>query len=545
MNSVSNIAPFSIAQEQLEAKRAENPKEIKGLSAQEEKLLALRQEFGEYKKDSFVFYPTYYKHLKALRKKEPYLTDEAQLFDCLCEYALYNNEPNLEELSEVNAELWEDLKADVDRIAKKSKKTTDNTTDNQERGFSLLRSHYEIIIEIAEGNAEWLELFNIYCLFGLNLQEPEESQIQSLSKIAKVYWIKDKPNLISNWIKLYNGQRGGKFGGVRKNNTPQADSTNTPPIPQADPTHTPSEPQPLSNNKNNNNRENNNNKNRERNKDENGNEVVSSSLSQDNNFSSSLSSHTPTLQEIEDYILSQEDIFVYPRKFYNHYTEGNLSFPKDWKATLRKWSDNERDKEGAKEELRYLRNQRENIEIRKLYSALYEKYKEPLYSDGISESFRNEIKIKYDVYRNLHKKGVPDQQILDTILLLIEMKHFPFIPTFCELSQFILNIDRVRKYWELSKPMYEEFITNLKKEGIDERVISYADTSFYCGEYWQMKRKGINTDLLYKAVREANKAPESLNCKYALYDILDKVIKADQAKAEQEETQADDEAHIE
>ena len=211
-----------------------------------------------------MFYPTYYKHLKALRKKEPYLTDEAQLFDCLCEYALYSNEPNLEELSEVNAELWEDIKADVDRIAKKSKKTT----DNQERGFSLLRSHYEIITEIAEVNAEWLELFNIYCLFGLNLQEPEESQIQSLSKIAKVYWIKDKPNLISNWIKLYNGQKGGKFGGVRKNNTPQADPTNTP-----------SEPQPLSNNNKNNNRENNNNKNRERNKNENDNDVASSSLS--------------------------------------------------------------------------------------------------------------------------------------------------------------------------------------------------------------------------------------------------------------------------
>lgn len=535
MNSVSNITPSSIAQEQLEAKRAENPKEIRGLSAQEEKLLALRQEFGEYKKDSFVFYPTYYKHLKALRKKEPYLTDEAQLFDCLCEYALYNSEPNLEELSEVNAELWEDIKADVDRIAKKSKKTTDNTTDNQERGFSLLRSHYEIITEIAEGNAEWLELFNIYCLFGLNLQEPEESQIQSLSKIAKVYWIKDKPNLISNWIKLYNGQKGGKFGGVRKNNTPQADPTNTPTIPQADPTNTPSEPQPLSNNNKNNNRENNNNnnKNRERNKNENGNEVASS-LSHDNNFSSSLSSpNKPTLQDIEDYILSQEDIFVYPRKFYNHYTEGNLSFPKDWKATLRKWSDNERDKEGAKEELLYLRNQREHKEIRTLYDALYEKYKEPLFSDGISESFRNEINIKYDVYRNLHKKGVPDQQILDTILLLIEMKHFPFIPNFCELSQFILNIDRVRKYWELSKPMYEEFITTLKKEGIDERVISYADTSFYCRGYWQMERKGMNTDLLYKAVREANKAPESLNYKYALYDILENVIKADQAKAEQ------------
>ena len=160
MNSVSNITPSSIAQEQLEVKRAETPKEVRGLSAQEEKLLALRQEFGEYKKDSFVFYPTYYKHLKALRKKELYLTDEAQLFDCLCEYALYGNEPNLEELSEVNVELWEDIKADVDRIAKKSKKPTDNNTENQERGFSLLRSHYEIITEIAEGNAEWLVLFN-------------------------------------------------------------------------------------------------------------------------------------------------------------------------------------------------------------------------------------------------------------------------------------------------------------------------------------------------------------------------------------------------
>ena len=284
MNSGNNITPSSIAKEQLEAKRAENPKEIRGLSAQEEKLLALRQEFGERKKDSFVFYPTYYKHLKALRKKEPYLTDEAQLFDCLCEYALYSNEPNLEELSEVNAELWEDIKADVDRIAKKSKKTTDNTTDNQERGVSLLRSHYEIITEIAEVNAEWLELFNIYCLFGLNLQEPEESQIQSLSKIAKVYWIKDKPNLISNWIKLYNGQKGGKFGGVRKNNTPQADPTITPHRPHTDPTNTPSEPQPLSNNNKNNNRENNNHKNRERNKNENDNDVASSSLSQDNNF---------------------------------------------------------------------------------------------------------------------------------------------------------------------------------------------------------------------------------------------------------------------
>ena len=57
-----------------------------------------------------------------------------------------------------------------------------------------------------------------------------------------------------------------------------------------------------------------------------------------------------------------------------------------------------------------------------------------------------------------------------------------------------------------------------------------------------MKKKGINTDLIYKAVREANKAPESLDYKYTLFDILDNVIKEDQAKAEQEETQADDEA---
>ena len=287
----------------------------------------------------------------------------------------------------------------------------------------------------------------MYCLFGLNLQEPEESQILSLSKIAKVYWIKDKPNLISNWIKLYNGQKGGKFGGVRKNNTPHTDPTNTPPLPHTDPANTPSEPQPLSNNNKNNNRENNKNNNRERNENENCNEVASS-LSQDNNFSSSLSSSslsssaTPTLQEIEDYILSQEDIFVYPRKFYNHYAEGNLSFPKDWKAILRKWSDNERDKEGAKEELRYLRNQREIKEICNLRDALYEKYKEPLYSDGISESLRREFNIKYDEYKDLHKKGIPDQQILDTILLLIEMKHFPFIPNTCEKIRKSLKITK-------------------------------------------------------------------------------------------------------
>ena len=41
MNSGNNITPSSIAKEQLEAKRAENPKEIRGLSAQEEKLLCV------------------------------------------------------------------------------------------------------------------------------------------------------------------------------------------------------------------------------------------------------------------------------------------------------------------------------------------------------------------------------------------------------------------------------------------------------------------------------------------------------------------------
>lgn len=39
MNSGNNITPSSIAKEQLEAKRAENPKEIRGLSAQEENSL--------------------------------------------------------------------------------------------------------------------------------------------------------------------------------------------------------------------------------------------------------------------------------------------------------------------------------------------------------------------------------------------------------------------------------------------------------------------------------------------------------------------------
>lgn len=192
--------------------------------------------------------------------------------------------------------------------------------------------------------------------------------------------------------------------------------------------------------------------------------------------------------------------------------------------------------------MRSLRNQRENKEIRTLYDALYEKYKEPLYSDGISKDLREFLLMKFEEYKALHKKGIPDQQILDTILLLIEMKHYPYIPGICDMPAFVLNIDRVRKYWELSKPLYEEFIATLKKEGIDERVISYADTYFYCRVYWQMKRKGINTDLIYTAVREANKAPESLDYKYALFDILENVIKEDQAKAEQEETQADDEA---
>ena len=519
MNSVNNITPSSIAQEQLEAKRAENPKEVRGLSAQEEKLLALRQEFGERKKDTFVMYEPYYKHIKAVMKKENFVSDEAQFFECLCEYGLYEKEPsdNLEDNALFDL-FWEDCKRQIDKSREKDKTKT-------KEGFTFWRTFYNAIYEdTPTNNPEWLTLFNIYCLYGFDMAEPEPEELQSLNKIARKCWAMDKPHFVANWTKVYNGNKGGRpkpthNQPITKDNQPLTKDN-----------------QPLSNK----NKNKNENINEKENENENSNEVASSSLSQDN-FSSS-PTPTPTLQDIEDYILSQEDIFVYPGRFYYHYAESDAPFPKDWKAKLRIWSDNERDKQGAKEELRYLRNQRENIEIHKLYSALYEKYKEPLYSDGISKSLRNEIMIKYDVYKSLHKKGVPDQQILDTILLLIEMKHYPFIPNFCELSQFILNIDRVRKYWKLSKPLYEEFIATLKKEGIDERVISYADTSFYCREYWQMKRKGINTDLIYKAVREANKSPESLNYKYALYDILENVIKADQAKAEQEENQADDEA---
>ena len=142
--------------------------------------------------------------------------------------------------------------------------------------------------------------------------------------------------------------------------------------------------------------------------------------------------------------------------------------------------------------------------------------------------------IKFEEYKGLHKKGVPDQQILDTILLLIEMKHLPqHIEGCCTLSDYIQNIDRVREYWAFIEPKYKEFIATLKEEGIDERVISYANVSFFANYLYQAQKASKSLDLLYKAVREANKAPESLNYKYALYDILENVIKADQNKAEQ------------
>ena len=259
MNSVNNITPSSIAQEQLEAKRAENPKEV---SAQEEKLLALRQEFGERKKDTFVMYEPYYKHIKAVIKKENFVSDEAQFFECLCEYGLYEKEPsdNLED-NALYELFWADCKRQIDKSREKDKTKT-------KEGFTFWRTFYNAIYEdTPTNNAEWLTLFNIYCLYGFDMAEPEHEELQSLSKIARKCWAMDKPHFVANWIKVYNGNKGGR-----------PKPTHNQPITKDNQGIT-KDNQPLSNKKENKNENKNENINEKENENENGNEVASSSLS--------------------------------------------------------------------------------------------------------------------------------------------------------------------------------------------------------------------------------------------------------------------------
>lgn len=510
MNSVSNITSSSIAQEQLEVKRAETPKEVRGLSAQEEKLLSLTQECGIVaKKDTFVMYEPYYKHIKAVMKKENFVSDEAQFFECLCEYGLYKKEPS--DLSEDNALFalfWEDCKRQIDKNREKDKNKT-------KEGFTFWRTFYNAIYEDTPSqNGEWLIMFNIYCLYGFDMIEPEPEELQSLSKIARKCWVMDKPHFVANWIKVYNGNKGGR----PKPTHNQPITTDNQGITKPN--------QPLSNIKENKKENKNKNINEKENENGNGNEVASS-LSQDNNFSSfsSSSSSIPTLEEIEKFVLS-EHLYVMPEDFFNYYNKMQWRGVNDWRTKAREWS--KREKQVNDDDLLQLKKRVEQRKNKARYDALWEKIGSYKVSIDKKVGRSNWYAIDERKYLELLKEGCTEQQIIDSYKLVADMGFIYLVRNLNyvhgDIRGVIKSYSLVKEQWDIAKPLHTEFLKTLYNEGVEVKLLKHLDNEGFFCLYCDTANKDIS--LLYKTLRKANENPQGFNSWIDLLNLC-KQLKAD------------------
>ena len=537
MNSGNNITPSSIAQEQLEAKRAENPIEIRGLSAQEKKLLELRQAKGEVRKDYFVMYPPYYKHIKAVMKKETFVTDEAQFFECLCEYGLYGKEPsdNLEDNALFDL-FWEDCKRQIDKSREKDKTKTNE-------GFTFKASFFSAVYDGEQAtNAEWLTMLKIYCLYGFDMVEPVPEELQSLSSIARKCWAVDKPHFVANWVKVYNGHKGGRPKPTNNQDITKPNQDITKPNQDITKPN-----QPLSNNKEKEKDNKNINIKEKENKNENGNEVASSSLSQDNNFSSSLSS--PTLRDIEDFILSDTSLLVIPEEFYNYHKDNHKSFGSDWQGKIRNWNKAYTDPE----ERKHGEEQLEKIRVYRLRDDTIQALKDNDINPKEFEEAYNIEPLRGGYYENdyfdLNKKGITKEIIISTYKLLLEIGYAPHWllekgADIHYLPSYIYVYQRLSDFWKWTKLEYDDCITTLKKKGINADVIESCSIKFFSMNYWGLyNHRKIH--LLYEAINLANEEPQQVKENpQRIYEILDDLCRkekeADQAKAEQEQKAGDE-----
>lgn len=195
----------------------------------------LRQEYGVRQKDYFSFYAEYYEHLQKLMG-EP-TTDEARLLVAICRYGLYREEP--QELDDMTALIWDSIKIKMDSAEKKklSKKGKEASTDNTDKvSFAMLRTCYDIILELTDDVCDWTSLFSMYCRYGFYMEEPTDEELGTLSKLGRICWKLDKPHLVNAWINTYQGKSGGNHGGERKSSTPSVPPTDPPLTPSVPPT---------------------------------------------------------------------------------------------------------------------------------------------------------------------------------------------------------------------------------------------------------------------------------------------------------------------